>query len=72
MPRPQAKPTKQRHDPLHVELEQDDSLRRFGRVKNHSKRRAQVDEDDENPQGVRLSRLLCPSQLTPRPVKMRG
>ncbi|KAK1925808.1 Bystin-domain-containing protein [Papiliotrema laurentii] len=52
MPRPQAKPTKQRHDPLHVELEQDDSLRRFGRVKNHSKRRAQVDEDDENPQGA--------------------
>ncbi len=45
MPRPQPKQQKQRHDPLHVEIEQDDTLRKFGRAKN-SKKRAQEEEEE--------------------------
>jgi essential nuclear protein 1 len=40
-----GKPQKPRHDPLHVELEQDNDLRRFGRVsKPGRKKRGQSDE----------------------------
>lgn len=45
MPRVQ-KPQKPRHDPLHVEIEQDSSVRQFGRVK--PKRRDGRHEDDED------------------------
>jgi len=34
-----TKPQKPRHDPLHVELAQDDSLKKFGRVTVPGKRR---------------------------------
>ena len=45
MPRVQ-KLQKPRHDPLHVEIEQDSSVRQFGRVK--PKRRDGRHEDDED------------------------
>jgi essential nuclear protein 1 len=45
MPRA-PKVVKPRHDPLHKEIEQDDSLRKFGRVSKPGKRRADEDEDD--------------------------
>jgi len=46
MPRVQ-KPQKPRHDPLHVEIEQDSSVRQFGRI-TKPKRRDGRSEDDEN------------------------
>jgi essential nuclear protein 1 len=64
MPRA-AKPSKQRHDPLHVELEEDDALRRFGRVSKPGKRRADQgdledgDEDVSDRQLARESRASC-------------
>jgi hypothetical protein len=54
MPRA-AKPAKPRHDPLHVELEADDSLRRFGRVSKSA--RPKRTEDGEEGMDV-SSRLL--------------
>ncbi len=45
-----AKLLKTRHDPLHVELEQDESLRRFGRVSHPGRRKRTssngVDEEE--------------------------
>ena len=43
-----SKPTKPRHDPLHVDLEQDDSLRRFGRVSRPGRRKGNDGEDLED------------------------
>lgn len=42
-----AKPQKPRHDPLHVELEADDSLRRFGRVSKSARQKRATDEGEE-------------------------
>lgn len=48
MPRA-GKPVKQRHDPLHADVEQDDALRKYGRVTKPGKRKSkQEDEDGEN------------------------
>lgn len=44
MPRA-MKPSKTRHDPLHVELEQDESLRRFGRVSNPGRQHGRASKD---------------------------
>lgn len=49
MPRVQ-KPTKPRHDPLHVEIEADSSVRQFGRVTKPGKRRTR--EEAEEQEGV--------------------
>lgn len=68
-----AKPSKQRHDPLHVELEADDSLKKFGRVSKPGKRRARQ-EQEENEEVV--SRLHYEHstvwRLTGRAARMRG
>jgi essential nuclear protein 1 len=56
MPRA-VKPQKQRHDPLHVDLEQDDDLQRFGRVSKPGKRKARKVEDEDDAEAVR--RLSC-------------
>jgi essential nuclear protein 1 len=69
MPRA-PKPTKQRHDPLHVEIEQDDSLRRFGRVSKPSKRRGQDDEDDHADQRVSLIVRFFEELTNARSVRM--
>jgi hypothetical protein len=53
MPRVQ-KPSKPRHDPLHVEIEADSSVRQFGRVTKPGKRRAGRDDEDEV-EGVSVS-----------------
>lgn len=45
MPRVQ-KPQKPRHDPLHVEIEQDSSVRQFGRVTKTKRRDGREDEDE--------------------------
>jgi essential nuclear protein 1 len=52
MPRVQ-KPQKPRHDPLHVEIEQDSSVRQFGRVKPKRRDGRHEDDEDETP-GVSL------------------
>ncbi|GFZ45097.1 Uncharacterized protein JCM24511_02823 [Saitozyma sp. JCM 24511] len=61
MPRA-AKPSKQRHDPLHVELEEDDALRRFGRVSKPGKRRADKGDleegDEDHGEDARMSRKI--------------
>ncbi|RSH91038.1 snoRNA-binding rRNA-processing protein [Saitozyma podzolica] len=61
MPRA-AKPSKQRHDPLHVELEEDDALRRFGRVSKPGKRRADQGDleegDEDRGEDARMSRKI--------------
>jgi essential nuclear protein 1 len=52
MPRA-GKPVKQRHDPLHADVEQDDALRKYGRVTKPGKRKTkQEDEDGENVSGI--------------------
>jgi essential nuclear protein 1 len=51
MPRVQ-KPSKPRHDPLHVEIEADSSVRQFGRVTKPGKRRAREDEQVEEGVGL--------------------
>ena len=38
---------KVRHDPLHVDLEQDDSLQKFGRVSRPGRRKGKAREEDE-------------------------
>lgn len=44
------KPSKPRHDPLHLELEGDEAIRKFGRVAKPGKRKAKKDEaDDDEP-----------------------
>lgn len=44
------KPSKPRHDPLHLELEGDESIRKFGRVTKPGKRKAKKEEaDDDEP-----------------------
>jgi essential nuclear protein 1 len=51
MPRIPSKPAKPRHDPLHVDLQQDDALHKYGRLSKPSKKRTEV-EDDEGGEGV--------------------
>lgn len=51
MPRA-PKPQKPRHDPLHVELEADDSLRRFGRVSKSARQKARSDDGEDGPGNV--------------------
>lgn len=41
------RPVKPRHDPLHVELEADSTLKQYGRVSRPGRRRAQNDDGDE-------------------------
>ncbi|WVQ80698.1 hypothetical protein IAT38_002803 [Cryptococcus sp. DSM 104549] len=56
-----VKPQKPRHDPLHVSLEADESIRKFGRVSKPSKKRAtNDDEDDDQPRGedARMSKKI--------------
>lgn len=44
------RPSKPRHDPLHLELEGDESIRKFGRVTKPGKRKAKKEEaDDDEP-----------------------
>ncbi|WOO76754.1 Bystin [Vanrija pseudolonga] len=60
MPRA-PKPTKARHDPLHVAIEADESVRRFGRVTAPGKRKGRVDEDAEaegQVEDARMSRKI--------------
>jgi len=54
MPRA-SKPSKPRHDPLHVDIEGDEALRRHGKMKT-GKRKTQVQEDEEA--GVSTSRRV--------------
>lgn len=42
-----TKPKKPRHDPLHVELEQDTEYQKYGRVSKPGKRRAAKSDEDE-------------------------
>jgi len=65
MPRA-GKPTKQRHDPLHVDLEGDEAFRRHGKMKS-GKRRTQVEEEEEA--GVSDSAIPRPrcEQIAPQP-----
>lgn len=46
MPRVQ-RPQKPRHDPLHVEIEADSSVRQFGRVTKPGRRREGREQEDE-------------------------
>jgi len=46
MPRASGKATKLRHDPLHAQIEGDNELKQFGRVKA-GKRKAGKDDEDE-------------------------
>ncbi|ORY25648.1 Bystin-domain-containing protein [Naematelia encephala] len=59
MPRT-AKPAKPRHDPLHVELEQDDVHRRLGRVRQPGKRRqrSEKEEDETLAEDARTSKRI--------------
>lgn len=43
------RPSKPRHDPLHLELEGDESIRKFGRVTKPGKRKAKEEADDDEP-----------------------
>lgn len=56
-----VKPKKPRHDPLHVELEQDNEYQKYGRVSKPGKRRAAKSDEDEAVD-VRLyasNRFIC-------------
>ncbi|WVR06441.1 hypothetical protein IAU60_003472 [Kwoniella sp. DSM 27419] len=55
-----ARPTKPRHDPLHVQLDADESLRKFGRVSKPSKKRATEDDEEDQPRGedARMSKKI--------------
>ncbi|KAL0255766.1 hypothetical protein I308_100573 [Cryptococcus tetragattii IND107] len=55
------KPSKPRHDPLHLELEGDEAIRKFGRVAKPGKRKAKKDEaDDDEPRAedARMSKKI--------------
>lgn len=51
MPR-YTRPAKPRHDPLHVEIEADSTVQKFGRVSKPGRRKAR-EEDEEGVDGVR-------------------
>ncbi|WWC96175.1 hypothetical protein V866_003042 [Kwoniella sp. B9012] len=56
-----VKPTKQRHDPLHVQIDADESLRKFGRPSKPSKKKSREDEElDDEPKAedARMSRKI--------------
>ncbi|WWC62668.1 uncharacterized protein I303_105265 [Kwoniella dejecticola CBS 10117] len=56
-----GKPSKPRHDPLHVQIDADESLRKFGRPSKPSKKKAQDDDDfDDEPKAedARMSRKI--------------
>ncbi|ODO05205.1 essential nuclear protein 1 [Cryptococcus wingfieldii CBS 7118] len=55
-----AKQTKARHDPLHVELEADESIRKFGRAAKAPKRKPKQDEVETEPKAedARMSKKI--------------
>ncbi|WVF68914.1 hypothetical protein IAT40_003688 [Kwoniella sp. CBS 6097] len=59
MPRA-ARPTKPRHDPLHVQLDADESLRKFGRPSKPSKKRNSQEEEEDQPRAedARMSKKI--------------
>ncbi|WWC70841.1 uncharacterized protein I206_104793 [Kwoniella pini CBS 10737] len=59
MPR-MVKPSKPRHDPLHVQIDADESLRKFGRPSKPSKKKSQNEDDDDEPKAedARMSRKI--------------
>jgi hypothetical protein len=52
MPRINSKPSKPRHDPLHVELQEVNTYQKFGRVSKPGKRQSKRQEEDEEGGGV--------------------
>lgn len=54
MPRINSKPTKPRHDPLHVELQEANTYQKFGRVSKPGKRQGKRQDDDEEGGAVSL------------------
>ncbi|WVN85126.1 uncharacterized protein L203_100268 [Cryptococcus depauperatus CBS 7841] len=60
MPRA-TKTSKSRHGPLHVELDADEQLRKFGRVSKPGKRKSKKGEEEENEpkaEGARMSKKI--------------
>ncbi|WWC88467.1 uncharacterized protein L201_003378 [Kwoniella dendrophila CBS 6074] len=56
-----VKPSKSRHDPLHVQIDADESLRKFGRPSKPSKKSAMDDDEfDDEPkaENARMSRKI--------------
>lgn len=51
MPRMQ-RPVKPRHDPLHVELEADSTLKQYGRVSKPGRRKARDEDEQDNTEAV--------------------
>ena len=51
MPRMQ-RPVKPRHDPLHVELEADSTLKQYGRLSKPGRRRVREDDQQDTTEGV--------------------
>lgn len=58
MPKATVK-TKQRHDPLHVELDADESVRRFGRAASGGKRKKRVEAEEEEESVSKLWMVVC-------------
>jgi essential nuclear protein 1 len=54
MPKVSARTNKQRHTPLHVELDADNSVRQFGRVTAPGKRKGK--QEDQEEEGVSNSK----------------
>ena len=54
MPRISSKPSKPRHDPLHVELQEADTYQKFGRVSKPGKRQSRRQDENEEGGAVRL------------------
>jgi len=69
MPRASKGP-KQRHDPLHVDLEQDAALKKFGRVSQPGKRKTKRRDEDED-DNVSPLRRDDTVKLTFRVISMR-
>lgn len=62
MPRA-PKVTKPRHDPLHVELTADESVRRFGRITAPGKRQKRTEEEEEQGVSPMTPMSQCQSRL---------
>jgi hypothetical protein len=71
MPRA-GKPQKPRHDPLHVEVEQDQSLKQYGRMGGKRKQKKESQDDDEDVSWNCFSLSVSTADTVIRKQKMHG